>query len=44
MVVKIDDSEASFHEVDEALHQMAAEQGLSIHLQKEEIFDTMHKI
>jgi ACT domain-containing protein len=44
MVVKIDDSEANFHEVDEALHQMAAEQGLSIHLQKEEIFDTMHKI
>lgn len=44
MVVKIDDSEASFHEVDEALHEMAAEQGLSIHVQKEEIFDAMHKI
>lgn len=44
MVVKIDDSEASFHEVDEALHEMAAAQGLSIHVQKEEIFDAMHKI
>ncbi|MCR5034259.1 MAG: ACT domain-containing protein [Clostridia bacterium] len=44
MVVKIDETAAGFHEVDEALHEMAAEQGLSIHVQKEEIFDTMHKI
>ena len=44
MVVKIDESKASFREVDEALHQMAEEEGLSIHVQKEEIFDTMHSI
>ena len=44
MVVQIDETTASFHEVDEALHEMAAQQGLSIHVQKEEIFDTMHQI
>ena len=44
MVVQIDETAASFHEVDEALHEMAAQQGLSIHVQKEEIFDTMHQI
>jgi len=44
MVVQIDEIAASFHEVDEALHEMAAQQGLSIHVQKEEIFDTMHQI
>ena len=44
MVVQIDESAANFHEVDTALHEMAEEQGLSIHVQKEEIFDTMHKI
>ncbi len=44
MVVKIDESKSSFHDVDVALHEMAEQQGLSIHVQKEEIFDTMHKI
>lgn len=44
MVVKIDEGRASFHDVDTALHEMAEQQGLSIHVQKEEIFDTMHKI
>ena len=44
MVVQVDGTAASFHEVDEALHEMAAQQGLSIHVQKEEIFDTMHQI
>ena len=44
MVVKIDEAKAGFHEVDVALHEMAEEEGLSIHVQKEEIFDTMHKI
>lgn len=44
MVVQIDETAANFHEVDEALHEMAAQQGLSIHVQKEEIFDTMHQI
>lgn len=44
MVVKIDEIKAGFHEVDVALHEMAEREGLSIHVQKEEIFDTMHKI
>ena len=44
MVVKIDEAKAGFHEVDVALHEMAEKEGLSIHVQKEEIFDTMHKI
>ncbi len=44
MVVKIDEAKAGFHEVDVALHRMAEEEDLSIHVQKEEIFDTMHKI
>ena len=44
MVVKIDEAKAGFHEVDVALHEMAEEEGLSIHVQKEELVDTMHKI
>ena len=44
MVVMIDEAKAGFHEVDVALHEMAEREGLSIHVQKEEIFDTMHKI
>lgn len=44
MVVEIDEAAASFHEVDTALHEMASREGLSIHVQKEEIFDTMHQI
>ena len=44
MVVKIDEAASSFHDVDVALHRMAEEQGLSIHVQKEEIFDAMHTV
>ena len=44
MVVKIDEAKAGFHDVDVALQELAEKEGLSIHVQKEEIFDTMHKI
>ena len=44
MLVRIDEKKASFRQVDEALQALAQERGLSIHVQKEEIFDVMHKI
>ena len=44
MLVRIDETKASFRQVDDALHALGEERGLSIHVQKEEIFDTMHKI
>ena len=44
MLVKIDEQKAGFHQVNEALTQLGEESGLSIRIQKEEIFDTMHKI
>ena len=44
MLVKIDESKASMKQVSEALEALGKEKGLSIRVQKEEIFDTMHKI
>ena len=44
MVVKIDEAKTGFHEIDVALHELAEQESLSIHVQKEEIFDTMHKV
>ena len=44
MLVKIDESKASMKQVSEALDALGKEKGLSIRVQKEEIFDTMHKI
>ena len=44
MLVKIDETKAGFHEVKEALGALGDETGLSIRVQKEEIFDVMHKI
>lgn len=44
MLVRIDEQKASFRELDEALQKLAEEKTLSIRIQKEEIFDTMHKI
>ena len=44
MLVKIDDSKASFRQLDDALQELAEEKHLSIRIQKEEIFDTMHKV
>ena len=44
MLVKIDESRTSFRQLQDALESMGAENGLSIRIQKEEIFDTMHKV
>ena len=44
MLVKIDEAKAGFKQVSEALAALGEEKGLSIRIQKEEIFDTMHKI
>ncbi len=44
MLVKIDETKASMKQVSEALDELGKEKGLSIRVQKEEIFDTMHKI
>ena len=44
MLVKLDEAESSFDEVRQILHELGQKNGLSIHIQKEEIFDTMHKI
>ena len=44
MLVKIDESRTGFRELQSELEEMGREKGLSIRIQKEEIFDTMHKI
>ena len=44
MLVRIDEEKATLRQVSDALNELGEEKGLSIHVQKEEIFDTMHKI
>ena len=44
MMVSIDESRTSFRKLQEALEEMGSANGLSIRIQKEEIFDTMHKV
>ena len=44
MLVKINENKASFKTIKEELDKLSEEIGLSIRIQKEEIFDTMHKI
>ena len=44
MLVRIDEAKAGFRQVSDALEALGKEKGLSIRIQKEEIFDTMHKI
>ena len=44
MLVKIDETKAGFSQVQKALEEAGKSSGLSIRIQKEEIFDTMHKI
>ena len=44
MLVTIDEKKTTFKTVKEELDKTAEEVGLSIRLQKEELFDTMHKI
>ncbi len=44
MLVKIDEKECSFKDVKEALSDLGKNMNLSIQIQKEDIFDAMHKI
>lgn len=44
MLVTIDEEKTAFKSLKEELEKTAEEVGLSIRLQKEELFDTMHKI
>lgn len=44
MLVTIDEEKTAFKSLKEELDKTAEEVGLSIRLQKEELFDTMHKI
>ncbi len=44
MLVKIDESKTDFKQLNDALSALGDEIGVSIRTQKEEIFDTMHKI
>ena len=44
MAVKIDQSAASFQEVSGALSALGKEMGLSVRIQRQEIFDAMHSI
>lgn len=44
MLVKIDEKECSFKDVKDALSDLGKNMNLSIQIQKEDIFDAMHKI
>ena len=44
MLVRIDETKTGFGQLRVALVDLGEEKGLSIRIQKEEIFDTMHKI
>lgn len=44
MAVDVSKSTASFGELGKSLGQLGAEMGLSIRIQREEIFDAMHSI
>lgn len=44
MLVKIDEKECSFKDVKDALADLGKNMNLSIQIQKEDIFDAMHKI
>lgn len=44
MVVRLDEENTSFSELQKELQAMAEREGLTLTVQKEEIFDAMHKI
>ena len=44
MAVDIREANASFREVQESLNELGRDMGLSIRIQREEIFDAMHTI
>lgn len=44
MMVEFDSNDVSVHDIDTALNVIAEDMGLSIHVQREEIFSSMHRI
>lgn len=44
MMVEFDSKEVSVGDIDTALEVVAKDMGLSIHVQREEIFSSMHRI
>lgn len=44
MLVKIDETKSNISELKAALNEMAAEENLSINVQKEDIFVAMHRV
>ena len=44
MVVNLEGASASFVEIRDALSDLAAERGLSIRIQRQEIFEAMHTV
>lgn len=44
MLVSFSSSEISIHEITDKLNAIAEDMGLSIHVQREEIFTSMHRI
>ena len=44
MMVEFDSGSVSVGDIDESLSKLAEEMGLSIHVQREEIFSSMHRI
>lgn len=44
MMVEFDSKEVSVGDIDTALDVIAVDMGLSIHVQREEIFSSMHRI
>ncbi len=44
MMVEFDSNESTVHDIDDSLDAIAKDLGLSIHVQREEIFSSMHRI
>lgn len=44
MMVEFDSNETTVHDIDSSLDAIANDLGLSIHVQREEIFSSMHRI
>ena len=44
MMVEFDGSNVAVHDIEDGLSFVAEEMGLSIHVQREEIFSSMHRI
>lgn len=44
MMVEFDSNESTVHDIDSSLDEIAKGLGLSIHVQREEIFSSMHRI